>query len=272
MIDLSLRGIEKAVRILDEVKTLNKAFYASEEFAATKKALDNALKAYFTLERGKEYILDDVKKGKTLKKRVLLVSNGRTAEGRVYSDGLQQAIEFKERNLLKRENLEIEFTEEHDELASISQKAFYSIYSKIAGMTGTSAKELFEEVYGMDTIEIPKNSEYGVTYEEIDAIYSGRVDNDTVLFATEREKMEAVIASVLDSQKKGQPVLIGTTSVNESNRLYEEFRKRGIECTKLNAETSSIKEENDIIARAGRKGSVTISTQMAGRGTDIKLG
>lgn len=272
MIDLSLRGIEKAVRILDEVKTLNNAFYASEEFAATKKALDNALKAYFTLERGKEYILDDVKKGKTLKKRVLLVSNGRTAEGRVYSDGLQQAIEFKERNLLKRENLEIEFTEEHDELASISQKAFYSIYSKIAGMTGTSAKELFEEVYGMDTIEIPKNSEYGVTDEEIDAIYSGRVDNDTVLFATEREKMEAVIASVLDSQKKGQPVLIGTTSVNESNRLYEEFRKRGIECTKLNAETSSIKEENDIIARAGRKGSVTISTQMAGRGTDIKLG
>lgn len=272
IIDLSLRGIEKAVREINDMKELNNSFYSSDKFAAIKKALDNSLKAYFTLERGKEYILDDVKSGKILKKRVLLVSNGRTQEGRVYSDGLQQAIEFKERNILKKENAEIEFTKEHDELASISQKAFYSIYPKIAGMTGTSAKELFEEVYGMNTVEIPKNSEYGATNEEIDAIYNRRVDNDTILFATEKEKMEAVIASVISSQKTGQPVLIGTTSVNESNKLYEEFRKRGIECTKLNAETSSIKEENDIIARAGRKGSVTISTQMAGRGTDIKLG
>lgn len=271
-VELTLRGLEKSVKEIKEIKKLNDDFYMGGKFNALSKALDNALKAYFVLEKGREYILDDVVEHGQQKKRVLLVSNGRTAEGRVYSDGLQQAIEFKEREQAKGIGEVIKFTEETDNLASISQKAFYSIYPKIAGMTGTSAKELFENIYGMSTIEIPKNSEYAVSDEEIDAIYNGRTDNDTVLFATEREKMNAVIESALKSHALGQPVLIGTTSVNESNKLYEAFRRRGIECTKLNAETSSIKEENDIIARAGRKGSITISTQMAGRGTDIKLG
>jgi len=271
-VELTLRGLEKSVKEIKAIKKLNDDFYMGGKFNALSKALDNALKAYFVLEKGREYILDDVVEHGQQKKRVLLVSNGRTAEGRVYSDGLQQAIEFKEREQAKGIGEVIKFTEETDNLASISQKAFYSIYPKIAGMTGTSAKELFENIYGMSTIEIPKNSEYAVSDEEIDAIYNGRTDNDTVLFATEREKMNAVIESALKSHALGQPVLIGTTSVNESNKLYEAFRRRGIECTKLNAETSSIKEENDIIARAGRKGRITISTQMAGRGTDIKLG
>ena len=137
-------------------------------------------------------------------------------------------------------------------------------------MTGTSARELFEEIYGMPTISIPKNSEYNVDMETIDNIYSGREDKDTLLFENDQEKMEAVINSVLASQKTGQPVLIGTTSVNESNRLYQEFRRRGISCEVLNAENAAL--EGEIISRAGVKGAVTISTQMAGRGTDIKLG
>lgn len=273
-ITLTLRGLERATREIEQIRDLNNDFYSSNEFSRLRKSIDNALKAYFVLERGKEYILDDSKgsTGKFAKKKVLLVSNGRTAEGRVYSDGLQQAIELKERRLHEKEGVDIEVTQEHDELASISQKAFYSIYPKIAGMTGTSARELFEEIYGMNTISIPKNSEYDVSEEEIESIYRGRIDHDTVLFETDREKIDAVIASVLESQKTGQPVLIGTTSVNESNLLYEEMKRRGIHCEKLNAETSDIALENEIIARAGRRGSVVISTQMAGRGTDIKLG
>lgn len=271
---LTLRGLEKAIKELPEVRNLNNLFYSSNEFSGLNKAIENALKAYFVLEKGKEYILDDVRDNRKgiVKKKVLLVSNGRTAEGRVYGDGLQQAIELKEKRLNERERIQIEMTHEHDELASISQKAFYSIYPKIAGMTGTSARELFEEIYGMSTISIPKNSEYDVSDDVIESIYSGREDKDTVLFETDKEKMEAVITSILESRRTGQPVLIGTTSVNESNKLYDELQRRGIPCEKLNAENANIDLENEIISRAGNKGSVTISTQMAGRGTDIKLG
>lgn len=271
---LTLRGLDKAIKEIEELRNLNNLFYSSSEFNGLNKAIDNALKAYFVLENGKEYILNDAKdnRGGIPRKKVLLVSNGRTAEGRVYSDGLQQAIELKEKRFHERERIQIEMTEEHRELASVSQKAFYSIYPKIAGMTGTSAKELFQEVYGMDTIEIPKNSEYRADPDDVDRIYQSRIDNDTVLFETDEEKMEAVIASVLASREKGQPVLIGTTSVTESNLLYEEFQKRGIPCEKLNAENAKLAVENEIISKAGRRGSVTISTQLAGRGTDIKLG
>ncbi len=265
---LSLSGIEKAVKNIPVIKQLNNAFYSSSEFDELNTAIDNALKAYFVLEKGKEYVLEDTIDQGIVKKKVSLVSNGRTAEGRVYSGGLQQAIELKEKKLNR--SINIATTKEHDELASISQKAFYGIYPKISGMTGTSARELFENVYGMNTISVPKHSEYRVSDDNIDRIYSGRVDKDTVLFETEQEKMEAVITSVLESYKKGQPVLIGTLSVNESNRLYEEFRRRGILCEKLNAENVSL--ESKIISRAGKKGAITISTQMAGRGTDIKLG
>jgi len=270
---LTLRGLERACREIDGIRQLNNAFYANSDFGGLTKAINNSLTAYFVLEQGKEYILDgtEVVHGMT-KKKVLLVSNGRTAEGRVYSDGLQQAIELKEERLNKGKGIKIETTVEHDELASISQRAFYSIYPKIAGMTGTSADMLFEEVYGMRTAKIPKNSEYDVSMEDIDAIYSGRTDNDTILFETEEEKLNAVISSILQSQKTGQPVLVATTSVNESKRLFAELQKRGIDCQVLNAEVSNIEEENEIISHAGRRGAVTISTQMAGRGTDIKLG
>ena len=266
-VSLSLSGLEKAVKNIPAIKELNNSFYNSSEFNGLSTAIDNALKAYFVLEKGKEYVLEDTVEQGMLKKKVLLVSNGRTAEGRAYSGGLQQAIELKEKRLNRE--IQIATTKEHDELASISQKAFYSIYPKISGMTGTSARELFENIYGMSTISIPKHTEYNVDSQDIDRIYSGRLDKDTVLFETDREKMEAVILSVLESYKKGQPVLIGTQSVTESNKLYEEFTRRGIPCEKLNAENAAL--EGEIISRAGKKGAVTISTQMAGRGTDIKL-
>jgi len=268
-ITLSLQGLEKAVNNIPTIKSMNNEFYSSSEFTGLTASLDNALKAYFVLEKGKDYILQDTfELSGEVKKKVLLVSNGRVAEGRVYSGRLQQAIELKESRL--DNNIKVAQTIEYDELASVSQKAFYSIYPKISGMTGTSSKELFENVYGMPTVNIPKHTEYNVDYSEIDRIYRGREDKETVLFANENDKLVAVVSSAIESQKKGQPVLIGTLSVNESNRLYQEFARRGIACEVLNAENA--KEEAKIISRAGKRGAITISTQMAGRGTDIKLG
>lgn len=273
-INLSLRGLAKAVSEIDEMRGLNNSFYASSEFASINKAIENALKAYFVLERDVDYTLqgDSRAIGSKVKKKVALVSNGRTAEGRVYSEGLQQAIEYKEKKMaeLSNANYVIESTSESETLASISQKSFYSIYPKIAGMTGTSSKELFELVYNMDTIEIPKHSSYSVSQEEKEEIEEGRINKGTVLFETDKEKLAATIASVLKSVKNGQPVLIGTLSIEESEELYKEFQKRGIPCNVLNANNAI--EEGQIISMAGIKGSVTISTQMAGRGTDIELG
>lgn len=268
-VTLTIRGIEKAVKNIPTIKEMNNSFYNDSNFSGLSAAIDNALKAYYVLEKGKDYILkDSIDLSGRIKKKVLLVSNGRTAEGRVYSGGLQQAIELKEARL--DNTIQVEKTTEQKELASISQKAFYSIYPKISGMTGTSAKELFESVYGMETISIPKHTEYSVSYDEIDRINSSREDKNTVLFATEQDKLNAVITSALESQRRGQPVLIGTLSVNESNKLYQAFASRGIACEVLNAE--NLEEEAKIISRAGMKGAITISTQMAGRGTDIKLG
>jgi len=267
-LSFTTKGLEKAVKHIPEIKDLNNAFYSESSFSGLNKAIENALKAHFVLEKGKDYVLQDTFSNRGIKKKVLLVSNGRTAEGRVYSDGLQQAIEMKETRL--NSDIRIENTTEQDELASISQKAFYSIYPKVSGMTGTSSKEIFENIYGMDTVSIPKHSEYNVSDDELERIYSGREDKETVIFATDQDKLDAVVLSAIKSREKGQPVLIGTLSVNESQMLYQAFVSRGIKCNVLNAE--NLEEEAEIIASAGLRGSITISTQMAGRGTDIKLG
>ncbi len=266
---LTLRGIERSVRLIPDVSKLNDEFYKEIHETGFMHYLNNALNAYFVQSVKENYTLQEVvdRDGK-IKHKVALIMDGRTAEGRVYAYGLQQAIELKEKRL--NPSLHVELTEEYDELASISQRAFFATYGKVGGMTGTSAKEIFENIYGMDTVVIPKDSEYSLSEEEQIALDRTRIDKPEVVFATEEEKLNAVIASVEESRKKGQPVLIGTYSDSESLRLYREFQKRGIPCEFLNTENSV--REAEIISRAGLKGSVTISTQMAGRGTDIMLG
>lgn len=204
-----------------------------------------ALKAHNLMFRDKDYVVKD--------DEVLIVDEftGRIMPGRRYSDGLHQAIEAKENVKVKRES---------KTLATITFQNFFNKYEKKAGMTGTAQTEEaeFREIYGMDVIVIPTN------------LPIQRVDHDDAMFRTKREKLNAVVQSVIDSYEKGQPVLVGTVSIEGSEELSRLLTKKGIPHKVLNAKFHEM--EAEIIADAGQKKAVTIATNMAGRGTDIKLG
>ena len=297
-------GYDKVLRDRDH-PAINDLFDGreySKEFNNDSLHLDNALTAYFSLEKDKDYVLTTVTEGKDFdprynSKKITLVTGGRTAEGRVYSKGLQLAIEKKEKrfNAGKKEGKAVRIieTKEVPELASISPAMLFSMYKNIGGMTGTSAIEAFEDLYNWSTLELPKNVEYernkrkerGEAPKEKTIWYEGRYTTkpsglqkvqDIFYFSVpgQRTGEEAKIARLMQeikmSQLKGQPVLISTTSVKESELIHKAILANlKIDVPLLNANT---KNEAEIIANAGKKGAITISTEMAGRGTDIKLG
>ncbi len=250
------------------IPELNELFqtYFTEDYPNIQHEIDNAIKAWFIFQEDVDYKLNIPERNKDpLARTVSLVMNGRTAEGRVYSEGLQQAIEAKEK-LLKGSRYHIVDTKITNTLASIPAASFFERYEKVGGMTGTAAPVAFESLYQLDTFEVPRNKQKQV------------VDRGERMYATTEDKNEAIFKEVLKSYRKGQPVLLSTTSIEESLKLERFLRRRleesgiSIQIPVLNANVSKLEEEAKIISRAGMLGAITISTEMAGRGTDIKLG
>ena len=231
------------------IKKAEKAFgvenLADVENLTLQHHIDLAIKAIGVMKRDVDYVVKDG--------QVLIVDEftGRIMLGRRYSDGLHQAIEAKENVKVERES---------KTLATITFQNYFRQYAKLSGMTGTAMTESgeFQEIYSLDVIEIPTNKPMI------------RKDEEDVLYKTEAIKYKAIIEQILECNKIGQPVLVGTTNIEKSELLSKALRKAGIQHNVLNAKYHD--KEAEIIAQAGSLGAVTIATNMAGRGTDIILG
>jgi len=214
--------------------------------------VETAIKAHALYRRDVEYVVK-AKDDNPREKEVLIVDEftGRLMPGRRWSDGLHQAVEAKEGVKIEREN---------QTLATITFQNYFRMYKKLAGMTGTAETEApeFEKIYRLEVVVIPTNRPLL------------RVENSDIVYRTEKEKYFAAADEIQKLHEKEQPVLVGTTSIEKSERLSELLKKKGIKHVVLNAKFHE--REAEIVAQAGRQGSVTIATNMAGRGTDILLG
>ncbi|WP_374466369.1 preprotein translocase subunit SecA [Ferrovibrio sp.] len=238
-------GTEHIEQLLRDAGLLkSESLYDIENIAAVHHA-NQALRAHKLFTRDVDYIVKD---GKLV---IIDEFTGRMMEGRRYSDGLHQALEAKEG---------VEVQTENQTLASITFQNYFRMYPKLAGMTGTASTEAseFSDIYRLDVIEIPTN------------LPVARKDADDEVYRTAREKYEAIVKLIAECSAKGQPVLVGTVSIEKSELLSDFLKQRGIAHNVLNARHHD--QEAFIVAQAGRLNAVTIATNMAGRGTDIQLG
>ncbi len=240
-ISLTDNGITKAEKLLgvDNIYTEKGIKYVHH--------LETAVRAKALFERDKAYVVKD--------DEVIIVDEftGRLQPGRRWSEGLHQAIEAKEGVKIQKESRTY---------ASITFQNYFRLYEKLAGMTGTAhtSSEEFFKVYGLDTVVIPTNKEVR------------RNDQNDLIFQTEKGKFSAIAKKIKELNEKGQPVLVGTVSIEKNELLSSYLLREGVKHTLLNAKPEYAEREGEIIAEAGKRGAVTISTNMAGRGVDIKLG
>ncbi len=240
----------RTVALTQQGQKKAEAFFGIDDISDTENTEINhhiiqALKAHSLFTRDKDYVVQNG--------QVLIVDEftGRLMIGRRYSDGLHQALEAKEHVKVEREN---------KTLATITFQNYFRMYSKLAGMTGTAKTEEaeFQSIYGLDVVEIPTNKPLR------------RIDNNDIIYSTEHGKFSAVVDEIVKVHATGQPILVGTISVEKSELLSDMLSKRGIKHQVLNAKLHA--REAEIVAQAGSLGTVTIATNMAGRGTDILLG
>ena len=248
--DYTIDEKAKSVMLTDAgVAKAERAFgidnYADADHLELQHYITQALKANYGMKIDKDYMVKDG--------QVIIVDEftGRLMEGRRYSDGLHQAIEAKEGVKIERES---------KTLATITFQNYFRMYQKLSGMTGTALTEEneFREIYALDVIVIPTNRPIA------------RIDKSDLIYKNTKGKYNAIIEDIIECNKKGQPVLVGTVSIEKSEYLSALLKKRGIKHQVLNAKYHE--QEAEIISHAGELGSVTIATNMAGRGTDIKLG
>ena len=248
--DFTIEEKEKTIMLTDEGVKKAERYFKVDNLTDINNTdlyhhIKQALRAHYMMKKDRDYIVNDGE--------VLIVDEftGRVMIGRRYNAGLHQAIEAKERVVIRRENRT---------LATITFQNFFRMYSKLSGMTGTAKTEEseFEGIYSLDVVQIPPNKP------------KQRIDENDKIYTKESSKITAIVEDILNCHQTGQPVLVGTSSVEKSEYLSSILKRKGIPHNVLNAKLH--KQEAEIVAQAGKVGMITISTNMAGRGTDIMLG